>query len=192
MGHTIQEAKALGDKEKAIIVGRFKSISDEESLKGGQYVVRRLILEDDTGDIKGTWWEPPSNAKSFLGEIVKIDASIREETYKGRESKKFNCSGSEAVQAQAPKAAAASDHGGSVSGLLTLDQYLNVADIVVLRAGSWGITEQPALAAVVNTALIALSNGRIEIPEELLEKIEEEPPDSIAAADPTSNDDIPF
>jgi len=151
----------------------------------GQYGPWRVMdfdAHDSTGVIKGQWWKPMvEDAPSMQGCCVRINATeikkdklggaeVRRDTYRGEERVRISVTGDhlQITTAQEPDQATAQQPSSTAirNGRLSVSDVLAVAS----RANDafremLGTEDTSAVAACINTVLIAVTQGRVDVDE---------------------------
>jgi hypothetical protein len=172
------------------LTARCKQAFDARTVqtKYGEKTVRDLVLEDGTGEIRASWWDPPSDLSR--GASVEISArqngkgqlsgaTVRQGTDKDgnpRTELAIRADHIAVVTAQPapassparPAARPTSAAAPGPSGGLTLSAYLEAAGRAYLYArNELQVADEAAAVAFANTVGIAATNGKLDIDDEV-------------------------
>lgn len=182
----IQEALNAQDRSSVWLKGKVVRAFDVATGEKDGRPWRRLDFEmqDDSGTIRVAWWDPSVGSRREIeGRMVTLEPIKEDGRNKGCYVQKDDRSGKMKVVARGASVQlveggqpAAAGGGGGSNGqnpaayagtpTLTLSRYVDVLERLQKKFfGEWGFTDQQAVAALVNTTAIALTQGRLVLDE---------------------------
>lgn len=188
---TIAEILEAGPGKSVHLTARVKRAFDGKSGVGanGQWTRQDFELEDGTGTVKVEWWSNDLGKAQLQGQMVSLQPGSdgkgcyvkQKEGANGRPpSMVISCSGPGIVKLASGQAASGGSSGvvggqsamaiATFTAMPMADYLATVSHVTAFVQMELGIKDEQAVAAIVNTAMIAVTQGRaqgmIAVPEE--------------------------